>query len=331
MVDPLLLIMYTVALIIGFVLLIKGADVFVDGASNVAYNFKIPAIIVGLTIVAFGTSAPEAAISILSSITGSDTISITNIVGSNIFNILAVVGVSALIGTLTVDKVLIKRDFPFLVVSTIGLLLIAIYDKAITLYCGIIFLIIILAYVYYLVQVAKKDKEAMSEQSEIKLTIKKAIIYIIIGLIGISVGSYFVVEGAKFIASAFGLTEGIIGLTVAAIGTSLPELVTSINALKKGENGIVIGNVLGSSIFNILFILGINGVIISLTGNVLEIKPEVVIDILIMTIITIIGAMFAYSKNEVDKKEGLVLVILYILYLVFIVLRELKIISVVLF
>ena len=331
MVDPILLIIYTVALIIGFVLLIKGADVFVDGASNVAYNFKIPAIIVGLTIVAFGTSAPEAAISILSSITGSDTISITNIVGSNIFNILAVVGVSALIGTLTVDKVLIKRDFPFLVVSTIGLLLIAIYDKAITLYCGIIFLIIILAYVYYLVQVAKKDKEAMSEQSEIKLTIKKAIIYIIIGLIGISVGSYFVVEGAKFIASAFGLTEGIIGLTVAAIGTSLPELVTSINALKKGENGIVIGNVLGSSIFNILFILGINGVIISLTGNVLEIKPEVVIDILIMTIITIIGAMFAYSKNEVDKKEGLVLVILYILYLAFIVLRELKIISVVLF
>ena len=327
MVDPILLIIYTVALIIGFVLLIKGADVFVDGASNVAYNFKIPAIIVGLTIVAFGTSAPEAAISILSSITGSDTISITNIVGSNIFNILAVVGVSALIGTLTVDKVLIKRDFPFLVVSTIGLLLIAIYDKAITLYCGIIFLIIILAYVYYLVQVAKKDKEAMSEQSEIKLTIKKAIIYIIIGLIGISVGSYFVVEGAKFIASAFGLTEGIIGLTVAAIGTSLPELVTSINALKKGENGIVIGNVLGSSIFNILFILGINGVIISLTGNVLEIKPEVVIDILIMTIITIIGAIFAYSKNEVDKKEGLVLVILYILYLAFIVLRELKIIS----
>ena len=331
MVDPILLIIYTVALIIGFVLLIKGADVFVDGASNVAYNFKIPAIVVGLTIVAFGTSAPEAAISILSSITGSDTISITNIVGSNIFNILAVVGVSALIGTLTVDKVLIKRDFPFLVVSTIGLLLIAIYDKAITLYCGIIFLIIIVAYVYYLVQVAKKDKEAMSEQSEIKLTIKKAIIYIIIGLIGISVGSYFVVEGAKFIASAFGLTEGIIGLTVAAIGTSLPELVTSINALKKGENGIVIGNVLGSSIFNILFILGINGVIISLTGNVLEIKPEVVIDILIMTIITIIGAIFAYSKNEVDKKEGLVLVTLYILYLAFIVLRELKIISVVLF
>ena len=145
MVDIMMMTLQIILLIVGFVLLIKGADVFVDGASNIAYNFKIPAIIVGLTIVAFGTSAPEAAISIFSSITGSDTISITNIVGSNIFNILAVVGISALIGTLTVDKVLIKRDFPFLVVSTIGLFLIAMYYKAITLYCGIIFLIITLS------------------------------------------------------------------------------------------------------------------------------------------------------------------------------------------
>ena len=298
-------------------LLIKGADIFVDGASNVAYNFNIPTVIVGLTIVAFGTSAPEAAVSITSAFAGTNAISLGNVVGSNIFNILGVVGTAALLGTLTVDKVLIKRDFPFLVVSTIGLLIIAYLFGEISQICGIIFLIIIIAYVYYLVKKAREDKEAMSEEIEVKLTIPKAALYIVIGIIGIIIGSDLVVDGASYIASVFGLSDALIGLTIVAIGTSLPEFVTSITALKKGDNGIVVGNVLGSSIFNILFILGISSAIMPM-----PIAPDMVFDILIMTIVTIIGAIFTYTKSEVDKKEGLVLVILFILYMAFVILRN---------
>ena len=311
------LILQFILLIIGFVFLIKGADVFVDGASNLAYNFKIPTIIVGLTIVAFGTSAPEAAVSITSAFAGTNAISLGNVIGSNIFNILAVVGVSALLGTLTVDKILIKRDFPFLVVSTIGLLLIAIIFGELSRLCGIIFLIIIVTYVYVLVQEARADKEAMSQEIEVKLTIPKAMAYIVIGIAGIIIGSNWVVDSASYIASVFGLSDVLIGLTIVAIGTSLPELVTSVTALKKGENGIVIGNVLGSNIFNILFILGISSAIMPL-----PIAPEMVSDIGLMTVITIIGAAFAYTKNEVDKKEGAVLVALFILYMAFVILRN---------
>ena len=312
--DP---IIQSIFLIIGFVLLIKGADVFVDGASNVAYNLKIPTIIVGLTIVAFGTSAPEAAVSVTSAFAGTNAISLGNVIGSNIFNILAVVGVSALLGTLTVDKILIKRDFPFLVISTIGLLVIAIIFGELSRLCGILFLIIIIAYVYVLVQEARQDKEAMSEEIEVKLSIPKAFVYIIIGIAGIIIGSDLVVNGASYIAGVFGLSDVLIGLTIVAIGTSLPELVTSITALKKGDNGIVIGNVLGSSIFNILFILGISSAIMPL-----PIAPEMISDIGLMTVITIIGAAFAYTQNEVDKKEGAVLVALFILYMAFVILRN---------
>lgn len=312
--DP---IIQTVFLIIGFVLLIKGADVFVDGASNIAYNFKIPAVIVGLTIVAFGTSSPEAAVSVSAAMHHNTTMAISNVVGSNTFNILGVIGVSALLGTLTVDKILIKRDFPFLIISTIGLLLVAITIKKIDTLCGIIFLIIILTYVYYLVKKAKEDKEAMDDEVIATLTIPKSGIYIIIGLIGIIIGSDLVSGGASFIAKEFGLTEKLIGLTVLAIGTSLPELVTSISALKKGENGIVVGNVLGSSIFNILFILGITGI-----AETIVIKPTMIGDIFLMTVVTIVGAWFTYTKNEVDRKEGLVLVLLYIAYMAFTVVRE---------
>ena len=303
------LIIQIILLIIGFVLLIKGADVFVDGASNVAYNLKIPTIIVGLTIVAFGTSAPEAAVSITSAFAGTNALSLGNVVGSNIFNILAVVGISALLGTLTVDKILIKRD--------IGLLVIAVLFGQLSRLCGIIFLIIIIAYVYRLVQEARKDKEAMSEEIEVKLSMPKSFIYIILGIAGIIIGSDLVVDGASFIASAFGLSDALIGLTIVAIGTSLPELVTSVTALKKGDNGIVIGNVLGSSIFNILFILGVSSAIMPL-----PIAPEMVTDIALMTVITIIGAIFAYSQNEVDKKEGAILVALFILYMAFVIIRN---------
>ena len=311
------IILQIIFIIIGFVILVKSADIFLDGAINFAYNFKIPAVIVGLTIVAFGTSAPEAAMSVSTLLAGKDAMALTNVIGSNIFNILMVVGISALLGTLTVDKILIKRDYPFLVISTIGLLLIAILFKQISQFCGLIFLIIIIAYVYRLVQEAKKDKEAMSEEVEVKLSIPKSLIYILIGIAGIIIGAELVKNGAIGIAKDFGLGDAIIGLTIVAIGTSLPELATSITALKKGENGIVIGNVLGSSIFNILFILGISSLI-----QAIKIEPGVYPDIIFMTAITILGATFAYTQSEIDKKEGIILVILYFAYMAFTILRE---------
>ena len=295
--------------ILGLPIIVKSADLFVDGSSNIAYNLKIPAVIVGLTIVAFGTSAPEISTS-LSLISNNQTAEVVgNIVGSNIFNILAVIGVSTLIGSLVVKKELIKRDFPFLIIATLGLFLIAKYIGNLYRSLGIIFLIIIIAYVIYLVMEARNDKDEMAKEGEIKLSMKKATIYTVIGLIGIVIGSILVGGNMETITESLGIKEGIIGFTLIAISTSLPELITSINAFKKGEEGLVIGNVLGSSVFNILFILGI----CSLRTTIpLETWVN---DILFMAAATIVFAAFAYTQNEINKKEGIILLILYIAYM----------------
>ena len=312
------LIIELILLIIGFVLLIKGADVFVDGASNVAYHYKVSTIVVGLTIVAIGTSAPEAAVSITASLAGSNAISLGNVVGSNIFNILGVIGISALIANLKVDKVLIKRDFPFLIISSIGLLLVAYLFGEISRIIGALFLILIAIYIYRMVKQANENKENNGDNIvEAKISIPQCILYIVLGLAAVIIGSDLVVDSSSYIASLFGLSQALIGLTIVAIGTSLPELVTSITALKKGDHGIVIGNVLGSSIFNILFILGISSVIVPM-----PIEPKMLTDILIMTIITILGAIFARSEEEIDRKEGIVLIILFLIYMTFIIIRN---------
>ena len=301
------LIIQIILLLVGFVLLIKGADIFVDGASNIAYYFKISTVVVGLTIVAFGTSAPEAAVSITSALDGNSSLYMGNIIGSNIFNILCVIGISALISNLSVDKVIIKRDFPFTVISSIGLLLIAYVFGEINRIFGLIFLIVLIVYVYNTV---KEYKKSITEDDivEAKISVPKSIIFIIIGLVGVIVGSDLVVNSSSYIASTFGLSDALIGLTVVAIGTSLPELVTSLTALKKGEHGMVIGNVIGSCIFNILFITGITSVILPT-----PIEPKMILDIFIMTLIIILGSTFARTQEEIDRKEGLILVILFII------------------
>ncbi len=310
------LIIQIILLIVGFVLLIKGADIFVDGASNIAYYFKISTVVVGLTIVAFGTSAPEAAVSITSALDGNSSLYMGNIIGSNIFNILCVIGISALISNLSVDKVIIKRDFPFTVISSIGLLLIAYVFGEINRIFGLIFLIVLIVYVYNTV---KESKKSITEDDivEAKISVPKSIIFIIIGLVGVIVGSDLVVNSSSYIASTFGLSDALIGLTVVAIGTSLPELVTSLTALKKGEHGMVIGNVIGSCIFNILFITGITSVILPT-----PIEPKMILDIFIMTLIIILGSTFARTQEEIDRKEGLILVILFIIYMAFIIIRN---------
>lgn len=310
------LIIQIILLVLGFVLLIKGADILVDGASNIAYYFKISTIVVGLTIVAFGTSAPEVAVSITSALDGNSSLYMGNIIGSNIFNILCVIGISALISNLSVDKVIIKRDFPFTVISSIGLLLIAYFFGEINRIFGLIFLIVLIVYVYNTV---KESKKSITEDDivEAKISVPKSIIFIIIGLVGVIVGSDLVVNSSSYIASTFGLSDALIGLTVVAIGTSLPELVTSLTALKKGEHGMVIGNVIGSCIFNILFITGITNVILPT-----PIEPKMILDILIMTLIIILGSTFARTQEEIDRKEGLVLFILFIIYMAFIIIRN---------
>lgn len=310
------LIIQIILLLVGFVLLIKGADIFVDGASNIAYYFKISTVVVGLTIVAFGTSAPEAAVSITSALDGNSSLYMGNIIGSNIFNILCVIGISALISNLSVDKVIIKRDFPFSVISSIGLLLIAYVFGEINRIFGLIFLIVLIVYVYNTV---KEYKKSITEEDivEAKISVPKSIIFIIIGLVGVIVGSDLVVNSSSYIASTFGLSDALIGLTVVAIGTSLPELVTSLTALKKGEHGMVIGNVIGSCIFNILFITGITSVILPT-----PIEPKMILDIFIMTLIIILGSTFARTQEEIDRKEGLILVILFIIYMAFIIIRN---------
>lgn len=303
-------------LIIGFVFLVKGADMFVDGASNIAYNFKIPTLIVGLTIVAFGTSAPEAAVSIAASVAGNNAISIGNVVGSNIFNLLCIIGVCALIGTLPVDKELLKRDFPVVLGSTVLLVLFAHLFGELSRVIGILFLALIIIYVYLMVKKAKSNPEA-SEIQEAKFGMGKSVIFLIIGLIGIILGAEFVVNSASFLASMFGLSDTLIGLTIVAIGTSLPELVTSLTALKKGDTGIVIGNIIGSCLFNILFILGISSAIVPM-----PIAPTMMTDLIFLVAITALSYIFANTKDKFDRKEGLVLFVLFIIYMVFVIIRN---------
>ncbi|MCQ2964161.1 MAG: calcium/sodium antiporter [archaeon] len=303
-------------LIIGFIFLVKGADMFVDGASNIAYNFKIPTLIVGLTIVAFGTSAPEAAVSIAASLGGSNAISLGNVIGSNLFNILGIIGICALLGSLPVDKELLKRDFPVVLIATLVLVVIANLYGQLSRVIGILFLIAIIVYVYLMVKKAKDNPES-SEVQEAKFGMGKSVIYLIIGLIGIILGAEFVVNSASFLASMFGLSDTLIGLTIVAIGTSLPELVTSLTALKKGDTGIVIGNIIGSCLFNILFILGISSAI-----SPMPIASSLATDSIFLLIVTAIAYVFAETQDTFDRKEGLILFILFIAYMAFAIIRN---------
>ncbi|MBQ5314545.1 MAG: calcium/sodium antiporter, partial [Oscillospiraceae bacterium] len=246
-------------LALGFTMLIKGADWFVDGASGIATKFGIPQLVIGLTIVAMGTSAPEAAVSISAAIGGSADITIGNIVGSNILNIFIILGISAVITTLAVASSTIKYETPFMILVTVLLLVLGL-DKTIGLIDGIILIIAFIAYLTYLFIMAKNNKEEQPEAKQ--MAIWKAILLTIIGLALIILGSNVTVDAATAIAKAFGVSERFIGLTIVALGTSLPELFTSVSAARKHNADIAIGNIVGSNIFNILFVVGISSIII---------------------------------------------------------------------
>ena len=310
------IIIQVVLLLVGFVFLIKGSDFFVDGASSIAAILKVPTIIVGLTIVALGTSAPEAAVSITSSLTGSNALAVSNVIGSNLFNMLMVIGIAALMSNLLMEKSVLEKDLPFLVGITVLWAVFIIIGWDITNIEGIILLIILVAYIIYLIFDAKKSSGA-SDVEKPKFTLPMSIIFMVIGLLGIIIGGDLVVDSASAIAIALGMSETLVGLTIVAIGTSLPELVTSITALKKGENQLVIGNVIGSNIFNILFVLGASSAI-----SAIPLDSSMLIDVVFMLGVTVLCFIFGKTQDKYDKREGVILIALFIAYMAFAILRN---------
>ena len=252
----------------GFISLIKGADFFVDGSSALAGNFKISKVIIGLTIVAMGTSAPELAVSALAALQGANEIALSNVAGSNTFNLLGVLGICAVIHPVPVDQVILKRDFPISIVSTVLLLLLTsagvLFDGAflrcemeeivgsVGRFTGVVLLAFFCGYLFYLIADAKKNAD--NEEFGEKIPLWKCVVLILSGLALIIEGGQAVIYGARMAAKAFGMSETLTGLTIVAVGTSLPELVTSVVAAKKGEAGLAVGNIVGSNIFNVLFI-----------------------------------------------------------------------------
>ena len=319
--------MIYIFLIIGFILLIKGADFFVEGAASIARKFNVPSMIIGLTIVAMGTSAPEAAVSVTSSLAGQNDISVANVVGSNFFNILVVIGISSIITRLPVQKNTIKKDTPLLIISCILLLLFS-SNSNISTVEGISFLIF---FTYFLIITIKSAKDSDNEfVTEVQTTaegeaalemvkdisIFKTILLSVIGIIGIIYGGDMVVDSATKIAKTLGMSANLIGLTIVAVGTSLPELVTSVVATKKDETEIAIGNVIGSNIFNILLIIGLASTISPLTIGMFSL-----IDIIFMTIITILLYLFMKKSNSLTKLHGYIFILIYIGYMTYTMMR----------
>ena len=299
-----------VFLALGFFLLVKGADWFVDGASGMARKLGIPQLVIGLTIVAMGTSLPEAAVSISAALRGNAEITIGNIVGSNILNILIILGVTALIATLKVADSTVRYEIPFMIVATFVLLWLGYTGGQVTWLEGVILWVLFLLYLRYLYMMAKKGKEEEREAEQ--LSTAKIIGLILAGVVMIAAGSNFAVEGASNLAKALGISQRFIGLTIVAFGTSLPELVTSVSAARKHNADIAIGNIVGSNIFNILFIVGTTALITPVTF-----ASGFVVDTLIAAAVGILLFVCVARTKELRKKAGIVMLLAYILYFLY--------------
>lgn len=319
--------MYYILLVLGFILLVKCADVFVDGSVGLAERFKVPSFIIGLTIVAMGTSAPEAAVSITAALAGQNDIATGNVIGSNMFNTLVVLGVCSMIKPIRIEPHLLKRDFPLNTIITIVMLLLSLdflFVGSVNNYFsradGIILLIFFV--IYLLIVTIPEAKKGLfhshtdNRKSKKSVPILPAIFKITIGIIGVVLGGKLVVTSASYIATSLGVSQNIIGLTIVAIGTSLPELITSIMAALKGESDIAIGNVLGSNLFNILFVLGS-----SCSIHPINISPISILDMSILLIVTILTMIFFWTHRTLNKIEGGILLLFYILYTLLLIVR----------
>ncbi len=325
--------------VVGFVFLIVGADIFVEGSSNIAKALKVPSIIIGLTIVAFGTSMPEASVSINASLLGQNSLAVSNAVGSNIFNLLVVLGASALLCPVKVDPTAIKKEIPFSIVITVVLgFLLAVNAAApgtvanastaegftsslftLDRLGGVILLLLFSLYMFWQIKGALKARKQSKEQDVMEksnMSVFMSVALIILGLAGIILGGNMVVQNASIIAQNFGMSQTFIGLTIVAIGTSLPELVTSMVAAKKGESDLAMGNVIGSNIFNVVFILGFSAVL-----SPMAVDFQTICDIIVLIAISVLCWFFAKTKQAVSRTEGGIMLLIYIAYFVYILLR----------
>ena len=317
-----------VLLIIGFVFLVKGADAFVEGCSSIARRYHVPSLIIGMTIVAMGTSLPETAVSVTAAVTGNNALAVSNAVGSNIFNLMVVVGACTLFTFVAVQINTLKIDFPISILCAVLLLILGAAGMSLGHIDGVVFIILFLAFILYMIRSAQtsreknvepgvEEEEYLLEAEEIQeMSMGKSVIYILLGAVAIAVGSDWVVDGACTVAAAIGISQTLIGLTVVAFGTSLPELVTSIVAAKKGEVDMALGNVIGSNIFNILMVLGIAAAI-----SPVAFLTENIIDIAVLIVFSVIGWIMAWTKKELNRKEGIIMLILYAVYVVYICMR----------
>ncbi len=296
-------------LAIGFVMLVKGADWFVSGASSIAAKFKIPQLVIGLTIVAMGTSAPEAAVSITAALRGSADITIGNIVGSNILNVLVILGLSAIIVPIAIAKSTVKIEIPFLIGTTVVLLLLGL-DGIISLMDGLILTALFVIYLLYLLRMAKNNPEETEESKPLKLW--QALLATAVGLALIVLGSDFAVNAASEIARMLGLSERFIGLTIVALGTSLPELFTSVTAARKGNADIAVGNIVGSNIFNILFVVGLSSMV-----TPVPFASNFVIDMLITVAAVVALLAFTLKKRKLVRWHGIALILGYVAYFLY--------------
>lgn len=310
------------SLLIGFVFLVKGADVFVGGSSSIAKRFHVPSIIIGLTIVAIGTSLPEAAVSVTASITNNNALAISNVVGSNIFNLMVVIGMCAVFTPVMVQRDVLKRDLPFSILCAVLLLVLG-YAGAMSLgrADGVVLLVFYLGFMGLMIYMALKanraGKDVPSEADEMEIMpVPKSLIFIVLGAVGIAVGGDVVVNSAVNIATSLGMSQTLVGLTIVALGTSLPELVTSFVAARKKEVDMALGNAIGSNIANILMILGIAGSI-----SPIPFHMEDLVDICVLLGFSVIVWVFAWTKRQIERSEGFTMLLLYVVYIVYACIR----------
>ena len=309
-----------ILLIIGFVVLIKGADVFVDGASSIALNLKLSKMLIGLTIVAFGTSAPEFAVSVKSIVSNNSDMVIGNVIGSNILNILLIIGICSLIKPIKVKNNTVKKELPIVMLFS-ALLFFLIKDdlfvsnvNMISRNDGFIIILFFTIFIYYLISIIRNKKDEDSDDMA-KYGIFKSVCFTVLGIVCIILGSNVVVDSASSIASMLGVSQKMIALTVVAFGTSLPELVTSIVSTRKGEQEILVGNIVGSNIFNIGIVLGVP---VAMFGGIPAIGFNL-FDLLVMILAAVLLFAFSFKDNKVSKIDGIVMLIIFVIYYSFVI------------
>lgn len=312
-----------ILLVLGFIFLIKGADFFVEGASAVAKKLHVPALVIGMTIVAMGTSLPELSVSVTASMAGSNQLAIGNVVGSNIFNLMVVLGSCALFSVLEVADDTTKKDFPFSLICTVALILTGMFGKELGHIDGAVLLVTFIFFLFSMLSAAKKSRKAASEvEAEVEKELVNlptwlCIIYIVGGAVAIKFGGDWVVDSCTTLALKFGMSETLVGLTIVALGTSLPELVTSVVAARKNELDMAIGNVVGSNIFNILLILGTAAAI-----SPIPFKTVNAIDISILLVFSVIVWIMCLVKKNLGRLQGVIMLAMYVGYLAYIIIRD---------